>query len=68
MTPEELEFENWWARNHPWDWMSRINGGRPVSTTVRLQVWAICKDAFNRQEHSYNKHPVQSNAVRQEKP
>ena len=43
------EFRSWWARNHPWDWWRR-SLGRAVNTKVRIEVWAICRDAFYRNE------------------
>jgi len=39
-------FDQWWHPNHPLDWFSKINGGEPVNSAIRLHVWDLAKRAF----------------------
>lgn len=40
------DFDEWWSLNHPFDWYSKINGGEPISHTIRLHVWDLAKRAY----------------------
>jgi hypothetical protein len=40
-------FDQWWARNHPFDWWAKDRKGEPLSHGDRLRVWELCQRAHN---------------------
>jgi len=43
----QYEFDQWWARNHPFDWWAKDRKGEPLSHGDRLRVWELCQRAYN---------------------
>jgi len=44
------DFQHWFARNHPWDWFAKENGGSPISALQRLHYWFLCRAAYMRED------------------
>lgn len=53
------EFDAWYARCHPFDWYAKENG-EPVPASVRLDVWALCRAAWLREDKPQRNTPVNS--------
>ena len=43
----EVEWDSWWAKNHPWDWWAKERDGVPLSTFDRLLVSQLARDLWD---------------------
>jgi hypothetical protein len=50
------QFDEWYARNHPFDWFTK-ELGVSVPMQVRLKVWSLCRAAWFHTESDINAQP-----------
>ena len=43
---KEIAFDEWWLRNHPFDWFAKERDGEPLPFKDRLLVLDLCRAAY----------------------